>query len=119
MTNVQLTVRGEVPDAAAAYVLGKMQHAAGRIPDRVHVVLTVAANPANETPATVEAEADVAGSPVHVHAAAPSVSEAVDVAADRLRRQLTDLRERARARRRTKTAARSLHNDDREERDDG
>lgn len=118
MTNVQLTVRGEVPDAAAAYVLGKMQHAAGRTPDRVHVVLTVAANPANEAPATVEAEADVAGSPVHVHAAAASVNEAVDEAADRLRRQLTDLRERARARRRTKTVGTPPEEDQPEERDD-
>ena len=102
VANVQLTVRGEVPDSSAQYALSKFQHVVSRSPDRigtVHVVVAVAANPAHEAPASVEVE--VAGSPVHVHATGTALNEAVDEAADRLRRQLTDLRERSRARRRT------------------
>ncbi|GAA2806925.1 HPF/RaiA family ribosome-associated protein [Kribbella solani] len=104
MTNVQMTVRGEVSEQDAGYALGKIQHAVSRTPsvDRIHVVLTVAANPANEAPATVEAAAAVGGVPLHVHASAASLIEAVDEAADRLRRQFTDLRERARSGRRAK-----------------
>ena len=100
---VQLTVRGHVPDDSADYAIGKLQHVVSRTPDRVqqvHVVLSLAANPAHETPAEVEVEAVVGGASVHVHAAAATLAEAVDEAADRLQRQLTDLRERGRSRRR-------------------
>lgn len=106
MTNVQVTVRGEVSEESTGYALETIRHAVGRTPavDQIHVVLTVVANPANEAPATVEAVADVTGAPVHVHAAAGSLTKAVDEAADRLRRQLTDLRERPRSRRRVRAA---------------
>jgi ribosome-associated translation inhibitor RaiA len=106
MTNVQVTVRGEVPEEAAGYALEKIRHAVSRTPavDQIHVVLTVVGNPANEEPAVIEAEAEVAGAPVHVHAAAASLTAAVDDAADRLRRRLTDLRERPRSRRHARVA---------------
>lgn len=102
--NVQLTVRGDVPDATAEYALGKFRYVVSRTPDRitsVHVVVALAANPANAAPAGVDVEVHVDGSPVHVHATGGALTEAVDEAVDRLRRQLTDLRERPRSRRRT------------------
>jgi ribosome-associated translation inhibitor RaiA len=101
---VQLTVRGHVPDESADYAIGKVQHVVSRTPDRVqqvHVVLSLAANPAHETPAEVEIEAVVGGASVHVHGSAATLAEAVDAASGRLQRQLTDLRERGRSRRRT------------------
>jgi ribosomal subunit interface protein len=102
--NVQLTVRGDVPGSGADYALDKIRRVVGRTSDRIssiHVVLTVVANPAHEAPASVDAEVHVAGCPVHVHATGVALTEAVDGAADRLRRQLTDRRERPRSRRRT------------------
>jgi ribosome-associated translation inhibitor RaiA len=101
---VQLTVRGHVPDSSAEYAIGKIQHVVRRAPDRVqqvHVVLSIAANPAHETPADIEVEAVLGGASVHVHSAAGTLTEAADEASDRLQRQLTDLRERGRSRRRT------------------
>jgi ribosomal subunit interface protein len=121
--NVQLTVRGEVPDSVAEYALGKFRHLVSRRSDHVdlvHVVLAVAGNPAHETPASVDAEADVDGARVHAHATAPALTEAVDEAADRLRRRLTDLSERPRSRRRTglpKPAAGEQHDEESEEPD--
>ncbi|MFG1912294.1 HPF/RaiA family ribosome-associated protein [Kribbella sp. NPDC048928] len=102
--NVQVTVRGDVPEASAEYALAKVRHVMSRTPDRigsVHAVLAVAANPAHEAPDGVEVEVQAERAPVHVHAAGAALTEAVDEAVDRLRRQLTDLRERPRARRRT------------------
>ena len=100
---VQLTVRGQVPESSADYALGKVQHVISRTPDhvrRVHVVVSLAANPAHEAPADVEVEAEVGNASVHVHATAATLTEAADEVADRLRRHLTDLRERSRLRRR-------------------
>jgi ribosomal subunit interface protein len=101
---VQLTVRGNVPDSIVEYTINKMQHVVGRTPDRiqqVHVVLSLAANPAHEAPADIDVEAVLGGASVHVHSAAATLTEAADEASDRLQRQLTDLRERGRSRRRS------------------
>jgi ribosome-associated translation inhibitor RaiA len=102
--NVQLTVRGDVPESSAQYALDKFRHLVSRRSDRVdlvHVVLAVAGNPAHEAPVSVEAEAEVAGARVHAHATAAMPTEAIDDAVDRLRRRLTDLSERPRSRRHT------------------
>jgi ribosomal subunit interface protein len=121
--NVQLTVRGDVPDSTAEYALGKFRHLASRRADRVdlvHVVLAVAGNPAHEAPASVEAEADVGGARVHARATASALTEAVDTAVDRLRRRLTDLSERPRSHRRTgrtMPAADEQYDDESEEQD--
>lgn len=105
--NVQVTARREVPDSSAEYAFDKIRHVVSRAPDRidqVHVVLGLAGNPAHEAPADVEVEARVAGRPVHVHATAAELTEAIDEAADRLSRQLTDLRQRPLSRRRRAVA---------------
>jgi ribosomal subunit interface protein len=121
--NVQLTVRGEVPESAAEYALGKFRHLVSRRFDRVdlvHVVLAVAGNPAHDAPVSVDAEADVGGARLHAHATAAGMTEAVDEAVDRLRRRLTDLSERPRSRRRAGLATRTAgeqHDEESEEQD--
>lgn len=122
--DVQLTVRGNVPEQGAEYALGKIRGLVSRTPGRVgrvHVVVALGPNPAHEAPASVEAEVDLPGEPVHVHAAAAELTEAVDEAVDRLRRQLTDRRERARSHRRTARPQPVAEEDDqvREEQDHG
>ncbi len=52
------------------------------------------ANPRIERPNVAEATLDVSGRIVRAHVAAPTMSEATDLLAGRLRRQLHDLRER-------------------------
>jgi len=116
--NVQLTVRGDVPESSAEYARDKFRHLVSRRADRVdlvHVVLAVAANPAHEAPASVAAEADVGGARVHAHATAAVLTEAVDEAVDRLRRRLTDLSERPRSRRHTGLAKAAAGDQDDEE----
>ena len=101
-SRVQLTVRGPVPRTVAAYATTKIDHVLNWTPDRVqhlHVVVTLANEEPDEA-AGIEVEAVVDGTPIHVHAKAPTLTEATDAASDRLRRQLTDRRERARSRRR-------------------
>ncbi|TCC30761.1 HPF/RaiA family ribosome-associated protein [Kribbella speibonae] len=102
-TPVQLTVRGQVPEPDAKYAAGKVTQALNRLSTRVqhvHVVVSLGTNPANERPAAVEVEVVLDGSPLHVHATAATPAEAVDEAADRLRRQLSDVHDRSRSQRR-------------------
>ncbi|MFI7063622.1 HPF/RaiA family ribosome-associated protein [Kribbella sp. NPDC050124] len=99
---VQVTVRGPVPRDIATYATTKIDHVLSWTPDRVqhlHVVVTLA-NEEHDEAAGIEVEAVVDGTPIHVHAKAPTLTEATDAATDRLRRQLTDRRERMRSRRR-------------------
>ncbi|MFK4084908.1 HPF/RaiA family ribosome-associated protein [Kribbella sp. NPDC020789] len=100
---VQVTARGDVPLVYVDYAMRRVRHVVGRAGERIgttHVVLALAANPAHEHPAEVEIEASTDGTPIHAHAAAGTLTEAVDEATARLRRQLADRHERRLTRRR-------------------
>ncbi|MEV0283550.1 MULTISPECIES: HPF/RaiA family ribosome-associated protein [unclassified Kribbella] len=91
-SRVQLTVRGPVPRDIATYATAKIDHVLNWTPDRVqhlHVVVTLA-NEKHEEAAGIEVEAIVDGTPIHVHAKGPTLTEATDAATDRLRRQLRE-----------------------------
>lgn len=96
---IQLTLRGLVPQAQAAYVVRKIEHLVRRPPDavqHVQVVITVASNPANERPVRIEVNAIASGRPIRAHVEAAEVMEAGDLVVDRVQQRLTRARERTR-----------------------
>lgn len=100
---IQLTIRGAVPRGATSYALRRIEHVLAKEPGRVldaTVVMTLETNPAFERPARIEVGFDLDGTPVRVHVAAEGSAEAADLVADRLRRRLVQVRERARTRHR-------------------
>jgi ribosomal subunit interface protein len=100
---VEVTLRDNVGDFAAAYARDKVSQALEVVHEPVlyaHVVLDWRHNPAMERHALVKVSVDVNGSTVHAKTTAPTMNEAVDDAEDRLRRQLVQLRDRNRTRHR-------------------
>lgn len=107
---MDITVTGRnitVTDALRSHVVEKMESATSvfDIPMNVEVVLRVEKNPSNPIPQVVEVTVFVKGSVVRVSEAATDMYAAVDMAADRVARQLrkyktrvVDRRQRAAAR---------------------
>jgi|SRR5689334_7283622 len=102
---VQVTARANVPIVSVDYAMRRVRHVVGHGPARVgkvHVVLALATNPAHERPADIEIEVEATHAPIHVHEAAATLTEAIDEAAAKLRRQLTARHDRRLTRRRPK-----------------
>ncbi|PLW65987.1 HPF/RaiA family ribosome-associated protein [Streptomyces sp. SCUT-3] len=84
---IQVEVRGEVPEDSVEYARSKVQELAGQLREPVlfaRVRLTRTANPATERPAIAQANLDVNGRQVRAHVASGTMSEAVDLPHDRL-----------------------------------
>jgi ribosomal subunit interface protein len=96
-----VTLRGSVPDRAAAYAEEKVRRV-GEVANQpvlsTHVVLTIAGDPARDRPAIAEATLDVNGFSVRAQAAAGDLLGAVDLLEDRLRRKLVQHQDRVRTR---------------------
>jgi hypothetical protein len=98
---IEVTLRGNVGDLAGAAAEETVMRALRQAPARVrhaHLVLDWLPDPAVERPALIEVGVDVDGRLIRAKSAAPTMSEAVDELDKRLRRQLSQLRERARTR---------------------
>jgi ribosome-associated translation inhibitor RaiA len=102
-TPVELTVRGEVPEDAAAYAVRKVESVLEATRARAlyaHVVVVVSQNPAQDQPVRLEVGLDVDGVPVRAVVSGHDAFEAADLMKDRLRRRLVRLRDRERTRHR-------------------
>ncbi|MGW0228392.1 sigma 54 modulation/S30EA ribosomal C-terminal domain-containing protein [Actinopolymorpha singaporensis] len=102
-TPVEVTVRGEVPEEAAAYAVRKVESVLEATRARAlyaHVVVVVSENPAQDQPVRVEVGLDVDGVPVRAVVSGHDAFEAADLMKDRLRRRLVRLRDRERTRHR-------------------
>lgn len=100
---VHVTARGQVSESArhaAEEKLAKLARLAPRPVLFARATLVREADPALERPAIAKATMDVSGRIVRAHVAAPEMSEAIDLLAERLRGRLTELTERETARRR-------------------
>lgn len=96
---VEIVARGEQAGAARAYAERKLRQvmdAVGAPILHAQVVLTMAADPAVERPAQVQATVDVNGELVRAHVAAHTLHEAVDLLVPRLRGRLKSHAERVR-----------------------
>jgi ribosome-associated translation inhibitor RaiA len=99
---LELTTRGPVGDRLRDYAEAKVRRAARTAPRPVlfaRVTLTEHENPSTQRPAAAKAGLDVSGRLVRAHVAAPTMTEAVDLLADRLERALGILSEHLEARR--------------------
>jgi ribosome-associated translation inhibitor RaiA len=91
-----------VPEEAierARELLSRVTALSARPVLHARLVLHVQPDPALERPAIAKASLDVNGRSVRAHASAPRMLDAVDLLAERLRRNLEDLDETARAHR--------------------
>jgi Sigma 54 modulation/S30EA ribosomal protein C terminus len=89
--HVQTEVRGDVPAAAVKLAVAKIRSLLRIAPEPVlfaRVTLAMAADPAVERPATVQASLDLNGRPIQVRAAAASAREAAELMSGRLRTRL-------------------------------
>jgi ribosomal subunit interface protein len=94
---VEVTLRGNVGEFAGSYARSKVVgalEAAHQPVLHAHVVLDWTHDPARPHPAVAEATVDVNGTTVRARTTAPTMNEAVDALADRLRRRLVQLRDR-------------------------
>ncbi len=86
--SVEVVRRGDVPEQAGDYAAEKVSHvavSAGRPLRFARVKLTKAENPGIERPAMVEAVLEFDRSMIRAHSAAPTFTEAADLASARLR----------------------------------
>lgn len=100
---VEVTLRGDVPDGAASYAQGKVEHVARLAREPIlsaHVVLTVASDPAVQRSARAEAALDVNGIPIRAHAAAADMFAAVDFLEEKLEKNIVQHADRVRTRHR-------------------
>jgi ribosome-associated translation inhibitor RaiA len=89
--DVQVTIRGLLPDRIRGYAREKVAREINRHDGRVlgtHIVITQSNDPAIARPCTVEVGVDLSGRPVRAQVAASGATEAVDLAVDRLQRRL-------------------------------
>jgi ribosome-associated translation inhibitor RaiA len=96
-----VVVRGDVPDAMVAYARSKTVAIAdlSRVPILgIEIRLDHHTDPARERPNHVELTIDLDGTPVRAQRSAATMSEAIDRAAERLRRRVEAASERPRAR---------------------
>lgn len=113
---MDITVTGRniaVTDALRSYVEDKLAAATGvfDIPMRAEVVLRVEKNPSNPVPQVVEVTVFVKGTVVRVSEAAADMYAAIDMAADRVSRQLRKYKTRVIDRRQRGDAARPAEGD--------
>ena len=113
--DVHVSTRGAVSDAQRDLARDKISRLVRlcREPVRVaQVRMIVEAGPARDRPAEVEAVLDIDGKIARAHVAAATITEAVDLVVDRLRRRierLEDRRHRLPERRAAANQARSRH----------
>lgn len=108
---VQVTTRGDVPDAAVGYAEDRIGHVRDYTNEPViglEVVLTESADPARERPARAEASIEFDATQVRAQAVADDMPAAVDLVADRLRNALVHHQDRVQTRHRW-LAARTEH----------
>lgn len=101
--NIVVTVKGDVPQDMVSYAETKIGHAISNIPEpilAVHVVLSVAMDPAVERPAQAEASLNLNGTPIRARAATPDMSSTIDLLEERLQRNLDQYHDRLRTQRR-------------------
>jgi ribosome-associated translation inhibitor RaiA len=99
---LELTTRGPVGERLRDYAEMKVRRAARAAPRPVlvaRVTLTEHENPSTQRPAAAKAGLDVSGRLVRAHVAAPTMTEAIDLLADRLERRLGILSHHLEARR--------------------
>jgi len=112
----RVVVRGEVPDDLVRYAAEKAADVAAAAPVPVLdlvVRLEHHADPARERPDHVEVSLDLDGRPVRAHRSAPTMTEAVDRAVDRLRRAVETRAERPQSLQLRHRDATSWHHGDR------
>ena len=105
-TPLEVTTCGQVPRSAVSQATRRVEQIiakAHRPVLRARIRLSVESNPAHERPAIAEIDLLVNGVPIRTRTGAATLTEAIDLAADRLQRQLVQLRERARDRHRWRT----------------
>jgi ribosome-associated translation inhibitor RaiA len=93
---LEIVTRGSVPPSLRYYAEEKVRKVAtiARRPVLFgRVALTEHENPSAERPAVAKASLDVSGRQVRVHTAAPTMTEAIDLLADRLERRLAIISE--------------------------
>ena len=108
---VRVTTRGRVPEGTVRYAEDKIGHVRDYTTEPVlstEVVLTVAADPARERPALVEASIEYDATQVRAQASADDLAAAVDLVADRLRNAVVHHQDRVQTRHRW-LAARTEH----------
>lgn len=97
---IEVTLRGNVGGGAAGYARSSLNRALDSLPvRRIHVVLDWHDHPAMQRPAQVEASLVLDTRRrrcIYAQAEAPTMAEAVDEVADRLRRLLITDRDRVR-----------------------
>jgi ribosome-associated translation inhibitor RaiA len=106
---IELVKRGEIDDVAVAYALkrvGAVMEQIGAPILLVRVRLTRDNDPRRLRPATAQATFDLNGELIRGQVAADTMTEAIDLLADRLRDQIRHRAERRRARRATGRVAR-------------
>ena len=90
-TKIEVSHKGDVSQRSLEVAVEKVTHVAEHCREPVlhlEVRLIHEANPAHDHPSSAEATLDVQGRPVRAHATAPTIDEAIDLLADRLRRRL-------------------------------
>lgn len=100
--DIQVRSHGDIPSGSAEYARTKVLALTGRMRQPIlfaRVKLTSTANPATERPALAQANLDVNGRPARAHAAAATMTEAIDAMQDRLAVRLGRLDEHWEARR--------------------
>lgn len=110
-----IVVHGHVPDAMVAYareqLLATIAHTSVPVL-RAELRLDHHADPARERPDYVEMTIDLDGTLIRAHRNAPTMSEAIDRATERLRRRVDEALERPQARQLRHRDLTSWHHDD-------
>jgi len=111
----KISIRGDVPDQFVAYAREKLLAVVDLAPAPVldaELRLDHHADPARTAPDHVEMSLDLDGVPVRARRSAHTMTEAVDVAAERLRRRVEAAAERPQSRQLRHRDGTSWHHDD-------
>ena len=112
----RIVVRGDVSDEMIEYardrVRGVVAHASAAVLD-VELRLDSHSDPARDRPNHVEVMIDLDGTPVRAHRSAPSMTEAIDLTTERLRRRVEAANERPQSRQLRHRDLESWHHADR------
>ena len=95
----EVVVRGDVPAGLVEMAAAKLRAACETPPRPIlfaRLTLAMSADPALERPATAKASVDVSGRVVRAHVACPTMTEAIDLMADRIRQGIRRLHEERR-----------------------
>ena len=99
VANPEVVVRGDVAGHHVEAAIDKLRAACATAPRPVlfvRLLLEMAPDPALERPAVARASADISGRIVRAHVACPTMDEAVDLLADRIRDGIRLIHERRR-----------------------